>query len=131
MAQANGVNQKDKVRIEDIDPNEKMNIVMAKDSEDTSINIDEVNADMYYKISDRVEHGVRFLTEATEVYGVGIVQKDTVFSRQEVATTTVLLPKVRIVAKILSDGSRDGYQFIGINETTLQESGAEQDRSRR
>ena len=118
MAQPNnGVNAEDKVKVV-----ETIGMEVPKS--------DNINPDIYYVVSDSERNGVRFLTEACTVDGVGVIQKDTVFAPNGIAITTVMLPKVRIVAIEDENGKRDGYRYIGINVKTLNESGVN-DRSRR
>ena len=101
MAQPNnGINAEDKVKVV-----ETMGMEVPKS--------DNINPDIYYVISDSERNGVRFLTV---INGIAI--------------TTVMIPKIRIVAIEDENGKRDGYRYIGINVTTLGESGVN-DRSRR
>tara|TARA_R100000458_G_C8264707_1_gene239872 strand:- start:76 stop:435 length:360 start_codon:yes stop_codon:yes gene_type:complete len=107
----NGTNPKDKVATE-------------SKPIPTAYNIEEVNSDLYLTISDFVDkNGVRYLTEGFDVLGVGVVQRDTVFFSGSVSSTVNLLPKVRIVRHYDSNGKKDGFEYIDINATTMDEAG--------
>ncbi len=90
-----------------------------------------VHDGLYMVVADTIDRtGTRFLTEGFEVQSVGVVQRDTVFDERGVTANVTMIPGVRIVVHRDKDGEKDGFEYIGIHSTTLDEARSSKQRLR-